>query len=440
MIGGTHSGVGKTTLTTGLLAALRARGLKVSSAKVGPDFIDPGYHSVASGRPSRSLDAWLSGESQIPALAANAGERSDVLVIEGVMGLFDGASFGDVDGSTAALARSLDAPVILVVDASAMSTSVAALVHGFATFDPKVRLAGVVLNRVGSLGHAILLREALAPLGIEVVGTLFEDDALVWRERHLGLVPVVERREEVFASIERLGAFVEANVDVAALMEIARRAVRVSTPVLPAAQFVARVRVGVFGGPAFSFIYPDNLERFEQAGAEIVPCDPLVDSGLPEDLDALYLAGGFPEVYAETLSENVALRRDVRERVRGGLVTWAECGGYMMLGDSLDGRPMAGVIEGLRVTMTDRLTLGYREVITRQASFLGPIGTSVRTHEFHYSNATPSGEALAVRSRMGESQSGYASPTLLASYQHQHLATSPHVAEAFVRAAHRHRS
>jgi len=215
VVAGVASGVGKTTIATGLMAALRARGMQVANAKVGPDFIDPGYHCLATGRPARNLDSWICGEEAIARLAGRAAAGADILVVEGVMGLFDGAADGQPEASTASIARLLHAPVILVVDASAMSGSVAAVVHGYCTFDPSIRVAGVVLNRVGSPGHETLLREALNPLGIPVLGALRRDDSFTWRDRHLGLIPVVEASAETRRSIARLAAAIRVSLDLA---------------------------------------------------------------------------------------------------------------------------------------------------------------------------------------------------------------------------------
>ncbi|MGC8509285.1 MAG: cobyrinate a,c-diamide synthase [Acidimicrobiales bacterium] len=432
---GTHSGVGKTTVATGVMSALRARGLRVGSAKVGPDFIDPSYHALATGRPGRNLDAYLSDSTMVAGLAARAASGSDVLVVEGVMGLFDGSGTTSVDGSTAAISVLLGAPVILVVDASAMSGSVAALVHGFATYRPDVRLGGVVLNQVGSPGHATLLREALAPLGIPVLGVLARDDALVWRERHLGLVPVAEDPASARASVARLGDAVERALDLDAFVALARSAATVSVADPPRARFQARCDVAVCAGPAFSFVYPENLELLEQAGARCVPFDPLEAPAIPEGCRALYAGGGFPEVFAAALGENRPLLADVRRRVAGGLVTWAECGGYLWLCESLDGVAMAGVLEGAHATMTDRLTLGYREAVARHDSVLGPAGTVLRGHEYHRSVVSPPGEGLELTGRFGGGRAGYVSGSLVASYLHQHLSAAPTLAERFVAAA-----
>ena len=432
VIAGTHSGVGKTTVATGLMAALRLAGHRVGAAKVGPDFIDPGYHSLAVGRPSRNLDMWMSGADAIAPLTARAGTGVDLLVIEGVMGLFDGAGDG-TPSSTADVAVLLDAPVILVIDAAAMSQSVAALVHGFASHDPRVRVAGVILNRVGSAGHETLLRDALAPSGLPVLGALMRDDRLVWRDRHLGLIPVAERGAEVSASIETLAALVAERCDVAAIATIAASTDTMSAndSPLPAASGSTTARIAVAAGPAFSFTYPDNLEALAAAGAELVPFDPCVDQALPDGVTGLLAGGGFPEVYAAALSANEPMLADVRRRVAAGLVTWAECGGLLWLCDDLDGSPMAGIVRA-SASMTPRLTLGYRTATSNVPTPLGPAGTTIRCHEFHYSATDPTGDAFALVGRHGSGVGGFGHRRLAASYLHTHLGARPDLAKAFV--------
>lgn len=432
VIAGTHSGVGKTTIATGLMAALRARGLRVGAAKVGPDFIDPGYHALATGQPGRNLDPWMCGSDAIAPLAGRAGHGCDILVVEGVMGLFDGAADGS-PSSTADVAIGLDAPIVLVVDAAAASTSVAAVVHGFATFDPRVRLAGIVLNQVASDSHEAMLRAALSSLGIPVVGVLRRDPAVGWRDRHLGLVPVIERPAEVTASLARLATLVEAHCDIDAILAIARHAPATTTAPPPAPAHVGDALIAVAGGPAFSFSYPDNLEILRSAGAELVEFDPCTDDHLPDACTGLIAGGGFPEVYADALSDNTPLLTDVRRRVDDGLVVWAECGGLLWLGQGLDGRPLAGVVD-THAAMGDRVTLGYREATTRVDSPLGPAGTTLRGHEFHYSSVEPAGDALLLTGRHGSSRAGFAGERLLASYLHLHLGARPDIAEQVVRA------
>ncbi len=433
VIAGTHSGVGKTTVATGLMAAFSTRGLRVAAAKVGPDFIDPGYHALATGRASHSLDCHLHGRELLPGLAAAAAADADLLVVEDVMGLFDGSAIPGQDGSTAEVARLIEAPVVLVVDASAMSGSVAALVHGFASFDPRLELSAVVLNRVGGDGHVELLREALAPTGIPVVGALGLREELAWRERHLGLVPVAEHPLDVGAAIGGLAVLLAERLDLEALWRLARAAPRRSEPEPPRARHVGQARVALCGGPAFSFVYPENLRLLEQAGAELVPFDPLVDAHLPEGCSGLVAGGGFPEAFAERLAANSGLLAELRAAVARGMVTWAECGGLLLLCDSLDGVPMAGALSGVRAEMTDRLTIGYRSATTRRSSPLGASGTQLAGHEFHRSVTHPGGDALDIEGRFGRGSSGFCSDTLFASYLHQHLAASPELAEAFVR-------
>jgi cobyrinic acid a,c-diamide synthase len=430
VVAGTHSGVGKTTVATGLLAALRAAGHRVANAKVGPDFIDPGYHALATGRPPRNLDPWLCGPDAMAPLAARAAEGVDLLVVEGVMGLFDGAGDG-TPSSTADLARVLDAPVVLVVDVGGLAGSAAAVVHGFATLDPTIELAGVILNRVGSDGHEAMLREALAPLGVPVLGALRRDDRLTWRDRHLGLVPVAEEPERVHRSLDALAAVLARHVDLDAVVAVARSAPPrpVGEVALPAPG--TPVRVAVAGGAAFTFTYADTLDALRAAGAEVVPFDPLAARALPEGISGLLAGGGFPETFAPALAANAELLADVRRVVGGGLPTWAECGGLLWLARGIDGHQMAGVVP-VDARMTDRLTLGYRTATTAVATPLGPVGTVVRGHEFHYSVVDPGGDALWFESRWGKGPEGHASPDMLATYLHHHPGGDPSAVAAFV--------
>jgi cobyrinic acid a,c-diamide synthase len=297
-----------------------------------------------------------------------------------------------------------------------------------------VRVAGVVLNRVGSPGHEAMLREALAPLGVPVLGALGRADELAWRDRHLGLVPVVEQRDAVQKSLDRLADAIDASCDLDAIVAVARSAPRRLTRAAPAARPTAHARVAVAGGPAFSFVYPDNLELLQQAGAELVPFDPREDGALPADVDALYAGGGFPEIFVEELSSNRELLADVRERIADGLVTWAECGGLLWLSRSLDGHSLCGTL-GAHAYMSDRLTLGYRRARPCTDTPVARAGTELRGHEFHYSTLEPAGDALVMSGRNGEARAGFASSRLLASYLHLHLAADPTIAERFVATA-----
>jgi cobyrinic acid a,c-diamide synthase len=441
VIAGTHSGAGKTTVASGLMAALSRAGHRVAPFKVGPDFIDPSYHRLACGRPGRNLDAFLSGPELIAPLVRHGALGADVAVVEGVMGLFDGASGGGELASTAQVAKLLDAPVVLVVDASAMARSVAAIVHGFATFDPGLRVGGVVLNRVASDWHEELLREAIAVTGVPVVGVLRRSADLAVPERHLGLVPAVEREAHARRTLDGLAQAVADGIDMEALLALARSAPppgggEAWSPHVGEA--VADVRVAVAAGPAFSFRYEENHELLAAAGAELVPFDPLVDEELPARCGALLLAGGFPEVFGAELSENWALRAEVAAFARRGRPILAECGGLLYLSTELDGRPMCDVVPA-RARMQERLTLGYREAVSATGHPVWPSGTAARGHEFHYSVLDPPAQADApawtLRARGTERAEGHVVGSVHASYLHTHWAATPDVAWRLVEAA-----
>nr|MBA2714697.1 cobyrinate a,c-diamide synthase [Rubrobacteraceae bacterium] len=335
VIAGTHSGTGKTTVASGLMAALRTQGFRVAPFKVGPDFIDPSYHTLAAGRQGRNLDAFLSGPEMIGPLFAHGAHGADIAIVEGVMGLFDGKSGGGELASTAHVAKLLDAPVVLVVDARAMARSVAAMLHGYSTFDPQLKVSGVVLNRVGSSVHEKMLRDALRPLNIPVLGVLRRDDAIQTPDRHLGLVPAAERREEARRSLDALGTVVSSSLNLDGIVNLALSAGPLEAepwnPESAALDLPGSVRVAVATGTSFSFLYRENLESLEAAGAEVAFFDPTTDERLPAGTDALYLGGGFPETYAEALSANVAMRESVRVFAESGRPVVAECGGLLYL-------------------------------------------------------------------------------------------------------------
>ncbi len=439
VVAGTHSGVGKTTIASGLMAALSSEGYRVAPFKVGPDFIDPSYHTLAAGRPGRNLDAFLSGPDLIGPLFAHGAQGADIAVIEGVMGLFDGKGGGDL-ASTAHVAKLLQAPIVLVVDARAMSRSVAALVHGYSTFDPKSRVAGVILNRVGSKAHEKMLREALKPLGIPVLGVLRRNEDIVTPDRHLGLVPVAERRGEAARSLDALGIVISRSLNLDNIVKLARSAgtlgVEHWSPESLDLNPSEGVSVAVASGPSFSFLYPENMELLRGAGAEVVTFDPTTEEELPAGTDVLYLGGGFPETYAEALSANGRMLEDVRDFAASGCTVIAECGGLLYLVRELDGRPMCGVLDA-EATMTDRLTLGYREARALTDSPLAESGADVRGHEFHYSAVEPGAGERPAWDIIGRGPEGFVAGGVHASYLHTHWAATPEVPCRLVREASR---
>jgi cobyrinic acid a,c-diamide synthase len=445
VIAATRSGDGKTTVATGLMAALRDAGLRVSGHKVGPDYIDPSYHAAATGRPGRNLDPWLTSEELIAPLFLHGAEGTDISVVEGVMGLFDGAAGRGDFASTAHVARLLDAPIILVVPAGGAGRSIAATVHGFATHDPGVRVAGVVLNQVSSPRHEQILREALDGTVIPVVGALPAEAALHTPSRHLGLVPAAERASGVRDWLPALTAIVRDHLDLGLVTAIARAAPPLRAapwsatfPVLRGegenGKLHAPARVALAGGPAFTFGYAEHRELLAAAGAEVIDFDPVADGVLPEGTDALVVGGGFPELYAAELAANTTLRAGVARRATAGMPVVAECAGLLWLGSTLDGHQQCAVLPA-SAAMSPRLTLGYREATALTSSPLATAGTVVRAHEFHRTISQPAhGGAPAWRMQDG-GEHGWATPSMLASYLHVHWVGLPNAAHRLVGAA-----
>ncbi|GAA2448843.1 cobyrinate a,c-diamide synthase [Streptomyces pulveraceus] len=448
VIAAPSSGSGKTTVATGLMAAFAERGLAVSPHKVGPDYIDPGYHTLATGRPGRNLDAYMCGPDLVAPLFAHGARGCDLAVVEGVMGLYDGASGQGELASTAQVAKVLRAPVVLVVDASSQSRSVAALVHGFASWDPQVRIGGVILNKVGSDRHEALLRDALEESGLPVLGVLRRAEQVAVPSRHLGLVPVAERRGDAVGAVGAMREQVVAGCDLDALMALARTA-----PALPGEVWDAVAAIGACGGPvpppssaggrgpvvavasgpAFTFSYAEHTELLTAAGAEVVPFDPLRDEALPPGTRGLVIGGGFPEVYAAELSANTALRKAVAALAESGAPVSAECAGLLYLARSLDGLPMCGVLDA-EARMSKRLTLGYREAVAVSDSVLAAPGTRVRGHEFHRTVLEPgAGADPAWGMHQPERRvEGFVRGGVHASYLHTHWASVPGMARRFV--------
>jgi cobyrinic acid a,c-diamide synthase len=432
LIAGTHSGVGKTTVALALMAALRSRGLGVQPFKVGPDFIDPGHHSAVCGRASRNLDTWMLSEEYVRATFARASADADIAVIEGVMGLFDGRGADDWRGSGADIARLLEVPVVLVVEASAMAASVAAVVKGFAEFEPRVRVVGVICNRVAGPRHYEYLAPAIQKFTrVEPLGWLPRSDD--WRipERHLGLTTI-----EDFGTLDWVGRGQELTktVDLDRLLELTK-ASGVYPPPLATAK-----RVAVARDAAFCFYYPENLDLLAAAGAAIVFFSPLSDTALPPGTDLLYLGGGYPELHAERLARNETLLASVREYHRAGGTIYAECGGLMYCCRELvDGAgqswPMLGLLPARTVMQPRRAALGYVSLKTRQPTVLGPAGTEARGHEFHYSRLEPLGRleyTAELDDGRGQRPDGLVADRLYAGYAHLHFGSCPAVVDSLL--------
>ncbi|GHG08959.1 cobyrinate a,c-diamide synthase [Streptomyces hydrogenans] len=437
VIAAPSSGAGKTTVATGLMAAFASRGLSVSPHKVGPDYIDPGYHALATGRPGRNLDAYMCGTELVAPLFAHGSRGCDLAVVEGVMGLYDGAAGQGELASTAQVAKLLRAPVVLVVDASSQSRSVAALVHGFASWDPQVRLGGVILNKVASDRHEELLREALEESGVPVLGVLRRAPAVATPSRHLGLIPVAERQAQAVDAVAAQAEQVRNGCDLEGLLALARSAPPLDAearapPAAPPATG-RRPVVAVAGGSAFTFSYAEHGELLRAAGAEVVTFDPLRDESLPEGTSGLVIGGGFPEMYAAELAANEPLRKAVAGLAASGAPVAAECAGLLYLARSLDGTPMCGVLDA-DARMSERLTLGYRDAVAVNDSVLAPSGTRMRGHEFHRTVIEPGAGPLAAWGlRQPERRvEGFVRGGVHASYVHTHWAGAPGVAARFV--------
>ncbi|WP_088833939.1 cobyrinate a,c-diamide synthase [Paenibacillus tyrfis] len=436
VVAGTGSGAGKTTVTLGLMAALRRRGLTVQGFKCGPDYIDPTYHKAVTGRPSRNLDSWMLTPDTVKEIYARASHDADISIIEGVMGFYDGKDPLSNTGSTAEISLLLDCPVLLVVNCQSMARSAAAIVKGFQCLEPRARIAAVFANKVGSDGHYRIVKEAIEQeCGIPVIGYMKREDSLSVPERHLGLVPSIERGE-LGGLFETLADRIDQTVDMDRLLELAQAS---EPPAVPQPRLFAEpsrrygVRMAVARDAAFHFYYPENLELLELYGAELVYFSPLAGEPLPEDVQGLYIGGGFPEEFAERLSAQTQVTDSIRSAVERGLPTLAECGGFMYLtgaiGDT-QGRsyPMLGLVPG-QVTMQSKLAaLGLREVTGAEGNFLLPVGETARGHEFHYSVYEPQAElphAYETKGLRGVKKDGCLLHRTVAGYTHLHFASNP---------------
>ena len=444
VLAATRSGAGKTTIATGVIGALARRGLRVQPFKCGPDYIDPSYHKLACGVPSRNIDTWMLPHNAALELFGRAAQPAQIAVVEGVMGLYDGHANLTEQASTAEVAKLLNAPVILIANAARVARSIAAEVLGFQRFDPAVNIAGVILNGIGSPRHLDFCKPPIEQAtGIPVLGYLPRRDDLQAPERHLGLVPVVEGPLAT-GWLDALISQTEQTIDIDALIAIAARAQTPAAPpaLFPANPIPAKARIAIAQDKAFNFYYQDALDLLKAWGADIIPFSPLADAALPENVGGIYIGGGFPEIYAAELAANRPMLQAVRAAHARGVQIYAECGGLMYLAQSLtdfDGEtyPMAGLLPVATSMSGGRLTLGYREI---QALSDGPLlckGDTARGHEFHYSiaNAPPSRAqaAYAVLSQNSRIE-GFRAPNLWASYIHLHFAANPAIAPRFVAA------
>jgi cobyrinic acid a,c-diamide synthase len=452
VVAGTHSGCGKTTVSLGLMAALKRRGLRVAPFKVGPDFIDPGHHACITGRPGRNLDGWMLPRAYNRDAFRKACADADVAVVEGVMGLYDGIDGKTENGSTAQMAKWLGLSVLLVVDARSMARSAAALVQGFENFDPALRFAGVMFNQLGSRRHLSYLREAIeGAVRMPCRGGMLREDAIAIPERHLGLVT---REEHPLGdnAVERLADRLEEAIDISRLlMDLPEAADRGGAAPARPAWPADRVRIGVARDSAFCFYYPDNLDLLEGNGAQLAFFSPVADAAPPPDLDGIYIGGGYPELFAAQLAANESMRRTIRGFSRAGMPIYAECGGFMYLCSELQDQQggrfsMAGCFP-FKTRMLPRLkALGYREVQLARKTIIGEKDAVIRGHEFHYSEIPEASDAVEaayrIASRGGnpETIEGHVLHRTLGSYIHLHFGSAPQAAAAFVAACRAYRT
>ncbi len=456
IVAGVASGVGKTTICTGLMAAIVARGLRVQGYKVGPDYIDPTYHHAATGRPSYNLDTWLSSQVMVQQRFDAGMHDADIALIEGVMGLFDGRKQTRDTASTAEIARVLNAPVVLVIDVSHMGQSVAAIVNGFQHLDSRVHLVGVILNKVASADHEATLRYAIEEwTNVPVLGSIRRNTLLMLPARHLGLIPIPEQPLET----QVLADAIERTVNVPEILRLAQQAgplpLQASEPTEDKEVVLSEnvptsstaIRIGIALDAAFSFYYPETLEAFARGGADVVPFSPLQDTKPPDDIDLFYFGGGFPEVFAEQLSNNRTMLSQIHSVIQQGTPVYAECGGYMYLGTCcIDAtqkhHQLVGAIPYTFRMGTERTQLGYREITTTRNTILGPTGMHLRGHEFHWSHIVEDlSEVNAPYQLAGREPTaeGYANENILASYVHVPLAAHPQVLSSMVQTAIRYR-
>lgn len=447
VIAAPHSGAGKTTITTGLIAALTARGQRVQPFKVGPDYIDPSYHTLAAGRICRNLDSWMLPQAAYRELFARATRDADCAIIEGVMGLYDGAYYDREEGSTAEIAKQVGAGVVVVLDAGKVARTIGALALGLQQFDPALNIIGYIANNVGSPGHGSGVAQAIsAATGKPCFGWLQRNPALALPERHLGLVPTAEQGEWK-AFVQRAGELVAQGIDLERLWDaLPTAAPQLAPPVAPSAgSMQSRPRLAVADDAAFSFRYPENLELLSEAGAEVVRFSPLADQALPPGTRGIYLCGGFPELYAAALAENQSMLAAIRQAAQQGLPIYAECGGLMYLTEAIVDQAgvrhaMVGVLPGIS-QMGSRLTMGYRVGRALIDNWLWRAGEEMRGHEFHYSSWSERPDTVpylyefqARTPGQPVQREGAQFNQVIASYTHLHFLANPRLAKRFVKA------
>jgi cobyrinic acid a,c-diamide synthase len=443
MIAAPMSGSGKTTVTIGLMECLKRRGLKVAPFKVGPDFIDPGYHSTITGHPSVNLDGWICSPETVQEIYATHCADADIAVIEGVMGLFDGMGGNSEEGSSAQIAKLTGATVFLVIDAKGFARSAAAFVKGFVEFDPEVKIGGVIFNNVGSDHHARILREAVEGNlpGVKVIGSIPRNTALHIPSRHLGLV-TADDNPLSSQYLDNLADIVRSNVDFGALWAAAAAGFICDLPGKRPAR-KKPVKIAVARDSAFCFVYETNLQLLTDAGAELVPFSPIVDGKLPPDIAGIYLPGGYPETFAAELAANSTMLAAMGSAVESGMPVYAECGGFIYLTEGLQDKEsgtlhrFANIFPVQTTLLKKRKALGYREVRLRQNCLLGKKGDVARGHEFHYSETGEVPESFTRFYQVSRGVNdlgieGYSYKNCLASYIHLHFGSNPEMAKAFV--------
>ncbi|PZE20446.1 cobyrinate a,c-diamide synthase [Paenibacillus xerothermodurans] len=451
VIAGTGSGVGKTTITIGIMAALRKLNYRVQGFKCGPDYIDPTYHTAVTGRPSRNLDSYMLSHDTVKEIYQRASQDADISIIEGVMGFYDGKNPKTNEGSTAEISILLEAPVLLVLNCQSMARSAAAIVKGFQALEPRANIIGVIANRCGSEGHYRIVRDAIEQeCAVPVLGFLLRDEQLRMPERHLGLVPSIERGElEPF--FDGLAERIMTAVDMRRLVELAE-----SPPVIlegrpsecrlfrPRTAGPPSVRIAIAKDAAFNFYYRENIELLEAYGAECVYFSPLAGEPMPPDVHGLYLGGGFPEEFADRLAADEAVKKSIRGAITRGMPTLAECGGFMYLTEAIEDTrghsyPMLGLISGTVRMQSKLAALGYRDVTGTEGNFLMGPSDRAKGHEFHYSTFQPNPDAeiayaYETKGLRGVKQDGYRNErgSLVAGYTHLHFASEPAIAERWV--------